>query len=92
MLFLLCLILHCFIFILVLDIVCNLMLFAPCSSVFLVAKLTIEMLNNMHMLLLEPRKMSWRQLLFYHLGIAKTTCLSIRMHNGMFRIYGGEKE
>lgn len=90
MLFLLCLILHCFTFILVLDIVCSLLLFAPCSF-FFVTKLTIEMLNNMHMLLLQPSEMSWREVLFYDLDIAKR-CLSIRMHNGMFHKYSGEKE
>lgn len=54
--------------------------------------LTVEMLNNRHMLLLQPHEMIWRELLFYHLDIAKATCLSIRMHNGMFHIYSGEKE
>jgi len=71
MLFLLCLILHCFAFILVLDIVCNFLLFAPRSSVFLVAMLTIETLNIMYMLLLQLCELSWRALLFCHLGIAK---------------------
>lgn len=51
---------------------CHLLLFALCSSVFLVATLTIEILNNMHMLVLQSQEMSWKELLIYHLGIAKT--------------------
>lgn len=66
MLFLVYTILHFFFFIvsLVLDVDYNVLLFAPCSSVFLVAMLAIEGLDNMHVLLLQPCKMSWRELLF----------------------------
>lgn len=79
-----------FIVSLVLDIDYNVLLFAPCSSVFLVAMLAIQGLDNMHVLLLQPCKMSWRELLFNHLGIAKATWLSIRMHNNMFYIWNHE--
>lgn len=48
---------------------------SPCSSVFSLAMLTTDMLNNKHMLLLQPYEMNWRELLFYHLSIAKI-CLS----------------
>lgn len=63
-LFLLSVILHCFAFTLVLHIVCHLLLLAPCSSVFLVATLTIEILNNMHLLMLQSQEMAGKNFSF----------------------------